>query len=121
MRTALKATLVLGTICTTLIMGGFAALALWMIFAASAAAQLPDIHKDIVYSKVDNTELKLDLVQPPKGDGPFPLIIWIHGGAWQFGDRKEYHDAMTNLAKVGYVGAAIVSMVEFLNEHLMKK
>jgi acetyl esterase/lipase len=48
----------------------------------------------------------LDLVQPT-GDGPFPLVIWIHGGAWQRGDREDHLKDMLALAACGYVGASI--------------
>lgn len=24
----------------------------------------------------------------PEGEGPFPLIVWIHGGGWHLGDRR---------------------------------
>lgn len=30
----------------------------------------------------------LDLYAPP-GEGPFPLIFWIHGGGWHSGDKLE--------------------------------
>lgn len=66
----------------------------------------PKVQKGIVYSTVDKTELKLDFVQPA-GDGPFPLVIWIHGGAYQIGDRKEHMGAMLALAERGYAGASI--------------
>ncbi len=66
----------------------------------------PKVQKGIVYSTVDKTELKLDIVQPA-GDGPFPLIIWFHGGGYQTGDRGVYMETMTSLAKLGYAGATI--------------
>lgn len=32
---------------------------------------------------------KLDIYLPDKGDGPFPVIVTIHGGAWLFGDKGD--------------------------------
>lgn len=32
---------------------------------------------------------KLDIYLPDKGDGPFPVIVDIHGGAWMFGDKGD--------------------------------
>ena len=32
---------------------------------------------------------KLDIYLPDKGDGPFPVIVSIHGGAWMFGDKGD--------------------------------
>lgn len=66
----------------------------------------PTVQKGIVYSRVDKTELRLDIVQPV-GDGPFPLLIWIHGGGYQAGDRQDFMDTMQSLAKQGYAGASI--------------
>lgn len=77
---------------------------LFLILAASARQS--EVQQDIVYANASGTELKLDMVQP-KGDGPFPLIIWIHGGAWQIGDRKDCHESMIGFARLGYVGAAV--------------
>jgi acetyl esterase/lipase len=67
----------------------------------------PEVQKGIVYSTVDKTELKLDLVQPA-GDVPFPLVIWFHGAGYQTGgDRGVYLETMLALAKLGYAGASI--------------
>lgn len=32
---------------------------------------------------------RLDIYLPEKGDGPFPVIASIHGGAWMFGDKGD--------------------------------
>jgi acetyl esterase/lipase len=47
------------------------------------------IEESITYGKADDTELKLDLARPP-GDGPFPAIVFIHGGGWSGGNRQAY-------------------------------
>ena len=45
-------------------------------------------HMDILYKKIDGIELYLDLYMPENAENP-PLIMWIHGGAWMYGDRKS--------------------------------
>ena len=36
------------------------------------------------------TEHKLDLFLPQnQGNGPFPLVIWVHGGGWKGGDKSD--------------------------------
>jgi acetyl esterase/lipase len=65
------------------------------------------IEKDIVYGKSGGVELKLDLARPAKGKGPFPLVVCIHGGAWQAGHRSAHHRTMKLLARNGYVAASI--------------
>ena len=43
---------------------------------------------DIVYKEIDGILLCLDLYMPENEVAP-PLIMWIHGGAWMYGDRKS--------------------------------
>jgi acetyl esterase/lipase len=38
------------------------------------------------YAQAGGISLKLD-VYVPAGTGPFPLIVWIHGGGWVSGDK----------------------------------
>ena len=45
-------------------------------------------HMDILYKQIDGIDLYLDLYMPENETNP-PLIMWIHGGAWLFGDRKS--------------------------------
>jgi len=45
-------------------------------------------HMDILYKQIDGIELYLDLYMPENETNP-PLILWIHGGAWLYGDRKS--------------------------------
>ncbi|MBC7897624.1 MAG: alpha/beta hydrolase [Cytophagaceae bacterium] len=42
--------------------------------------------KDIAYATKSAAQ-KLD-VYTPTGTGPFPVVLWIHAGAWQSGDKK---------------------------------
>ena len=42
--------------------------------------------RDLEYARIGNDSLKLDLYLP-EGEGPFPLIIWVHGGGWASGDK----------------------------------
>jgi acetyl esterase/lipase len=81
-----------------------------MLAAAAHAGQPPmpfPIEKDVVYAKVDGVDLHLDLVRPPKGDGPFPLIVCIHGGGWAGGNKAGYHRRLCDFATRGYVAATV--------------
>ena len=46
-------------------------------------------------------------VYVPKGKGPFPLVIDIHGGAWVNKDRLADEGTDTPLAKTGVVVASL--------------
>jgi endoglucanase len=50
-------------------------------------------HLDLVYARRGERDMKLDLFTPP-GAGPFPLVIWIHGGAWYMGSKATYTHMM---------------------------
>lgn len=51
-------------------------------------------YKDLAYAQIPGYRpLLLDLRVPP-GPGPFPLTIWIHGGAFLFGDRRFLPDTL---------------------------
>ena len=62
--------------------------------------------RDIEYVRHDSGPLLARVFQP-RGAGPFPLIVDMHGGAWCRGDRLN--DTVMNepLAKSGVVVAAI--------------
>jgi acetyl esterase/lipase len=55
---------------------------------------------------------KLDLYLPEKAEGRLPLVVWIHGGAWQ-GGSKEGCPAMFLLGK----GYAVASINYRLSQH----
>lgn len=56
---------------------------------SAAANRQFDAQSDIVYATVDGHELKLDLYVPQNTEGPLPLVVWIHGGAWLAGDKAN--------------------------------
>lgn len=50
----------------------------------------------------------LDLFLPDEGEGPFPLVIHIHGGGFALGDKRDGHvRTLLNLIKKGYAFASI--------------
>jgi acetyl esterase/lipase len=64
------------------------------------------VEDNITYGKAGDTELKLDLARP-LGDGPFPAIVFIHGGGWFQGKRQDYRGDIQEAAKRGYVAVTI--------------
>src|SRR5688572_14239809 len=43
----------------------------------------------VAYATAGGEKLHLDIAIPA-GDGPFPCVVMLHGGAWQLGSRKEF-------------------------------
>jgi acetyl esterase/lipase len=75
-----------------------------LLFATSLyAAKGPRVKKDIEFANVDGKSLKLDLYLP-QADGA-PLVVWIHGGGWQKGSKKQC--LVSWLADSGYAVASI--------------
>ena len=59
--------------------------------ATSDQAQAPATERRDIDAVGDGaTEHKLDLFLPTgQGNGPFPLVIWVHGGGWKGGDKSD--------------------------------
>jgi acetyl esterase/lipase len=63
-------------------------LAASLLFTAAGFAA-PASRTDIEYARVGDLSLKLDLHRPANAAEPAPLIIWVHGGAWRSGSKKD--------------------------------
>lgn len=62
---------------------------------------------DIPYSNDSKTQ-KLDLYLPNVSEGPYPLILFIHGGGWQMGDKNDgQQNSWINLVNFGYALASM--------------
>ena len=60
-------------------------------------------HRDLVFARYGKRELSLDLYRPKQGKGPFPAVVFIHGGGWYKGDPSSYTAMAQQLAARGYV------------------
>jgi acetyl esterase/lipase len=92
----------------TLLMSFLKRLALICFFSICTSSHAAEIvvEEGITYSKAGDQELKLDLAKP-EGDGPFPAIVFIHGGGWMGGERAHFRPLAEEAAKKGYVGITI--------------
>lgn len=51
----------------------------------------PEPVGDVDNTKVDLGDRKVDIrIYTPKGDGPFPVVLYIHGGGWVIADLDTY-------------------------------
>ena len=64
----------------------------------------PERHESIEFARPDGVELLLDLRLPADVENP-PLVMHIHGGGWQNGDR--YRNRVAWLVGHGYAVASI--------------
>lgn len=63
------------------------------LLSATAAAQEADrpevtVRRNLVYASPAGEDLLLDAYLPP-GDGPFPAVLVVHGGAWRLGNKGQ--------------------------------
>jgi acetyl esterase/lipase len=59
------------------------------------------VKRDLAYG--DHALNKLDLAVPP-GAGPFPLVLWVHGGGWKQGSKDN--PPIVGMLNHGYAVAA---------------
>ena len=61
---------------------------LLLLTSITTAVRAEKIIPDVTFATVGETKLQLDLYLP-ESTKPAGLIIWVHGGAWRAGSRKE--------------------------------
>jgi len=60
---------------------------------------------DIQFGEADGRPLKLDALAPTHVDGPFLTVLWLHGGGWQSGNKRNAIDGhlLDYLVSSGYL------------------
>lgn len=53
-----------------------------------AQSGLP-VYRDLIYKQVDTTRLHLDIYLPDSSHRLHPVIVWIHGGGWREGSKRN--------------------------------
>jgi acetyl esterase/lipase len=62
--------------------------------------------RDVVYKTVDGAPIALD-IHAATGTGPHPVIVWIHGGGWQSGDKAQCLPVRLGFPDRGYTVACV--------------
>jgi alpha-L-fucosidase 2 len=79
----------------------------------AAGFQLTD---GFIWSSPHGQDLKADLYLPD-GPGPFPVAVYIHGGGWTSGDRKQLRRQAAHMAELGVAGFAIEYRLALENKY----
>ncbi|QEH33493.1 Carboxylesterase NlhH [Aquisphaera giovannonii] len=66
-----------------------------------------DFRPDVPYATAAGEGLRLDFARPKGGQGPYPLVVCIHGGGWSGGDKAEFRQALFALAQQGLAVASL--------------
>ena len=64
---------------TVIVLTGF-------FFAGVAGLGAVEVRRDVVYGEAGGETLRLDIARPD-GQGPFPVVVLVHGGGWSGGDK----------------------------------
>lgn len=63
-------------------------------------------YENRIYAEPNGMPLELDIYRPA-GEGPFPVLMLVHGGGWCIGDRQWVSEQAHSFAEAGYLAAAI--------------
>ena len=76
--------------------------------SSSTFSSVDPTYKDLAYADVSSAQ-KLDLYIPTSEDGPFPVVIMVHGGGFMFGDKADGAglSGVDQLLAAGYAVASI--------------
>ena len=58
--------------------------------------------KDMAYAN-ESSKQELDVYYPSEGNGPFPVVVYIHGGGWAGGTKNFVPNSVSTLPDEGYV------------------
>ncbi len=74
--------------------------------AMAAVAGEVDVTYGETYVERDSGPVKADIYLP-RGEGPFPGVLVVHGGAWRMGNRAQLGGVAQLLAQHGFTAVAI--------------
>ncbi len=70
--------------------------------------------RNLVYAKVGDKELKLDVYRPETFTGRLPVVVWVYGGAFRAGSKDDMQTATALwLATKGYAVVAFNYRLSF--------
>jgi len=55
--------------------------------AGTSPSKLGTVERNVTYGSASGVSLKMDIYYPRKASGLFPVVVYVHGGAWASGDR----------------------------------
>lgn len=78
------------------------------MFSVAEAQSTFTVLRDIDYAGTGNARQGLDMIVPNSpGSASLPVIVFIHGGGWQGGDRAGVINNLRPLLGNGYIGISI--------------
>jgi len=76
------------------------------LLASPLAAGEPKVHRDLAYGDPENERQTLDVYAPAEG-ASHPVVVWVHGGGWQAGDKKDVDKKPQAFVDRGFVFVSV--------------
>ncbi|MGA7732268.1 MAG: alpha/beta hydrolase [Chloroflexia bacterium] len=71
-------------------------------------AQSNAVQRDVTYCTAGGVALKMDVYPPTvKGNGPVPVVMYVHGGGWVSGDKREIGLGAADLNALGFLVVSV--------------
>jgi arylformamidase len=77
-----------------------------LMSVACAQDASPSVRRDIPYAEPANPLQMLDVYSPP-GAKNLPVVVWIHGGGWEMGDKGDMREKPQAFMKKGFVFVSV--------------
>lgn len=65
-----------------------------------------ELHESVPFKQADGHSLTVDVIKPP-GAGPFPVLVYLHGGAWVWGSPKTHRKLTCRIAAEGFLTLSV--------------
>src|SRR4051812_35237754 len=78
-----------------------------LVSTVSADDKTLNAKRDIPYTKEAADPLQTLDVYAPANAKNLPVVVWIHGGGWQVGDKKEMNVKPQAFADKGFVFVSV--------------
>lgn len=75
-------------------------------FCSALHAREPRVQRDLPYAEPESKLQSLD-VYAPAGGKNHPVVVWIHGGGWHSGDKKDVNQKPQAFVDKGFVFVSI--------------
>jgi acetyl esterase/lipase len=79
----------------------------WPIAFRTPAMRRVEVTRNVVFREVGGVRLRVDVYRPRERSGTLPSAVYLHGGGWILGSRRQSPFLMYELAAAGWAVFAV--------------